>query len=150
MQAVAAERRLSVEQLASEIGISRRQYYRWIAGAAQVSDVEKAASRLDRQIVLRFGPYADEEPKPTWADQLMTREEVHDLVKEVEERVTAAIEENRRITRQAIVGDDPTEEALVEILTEELRPVFEGMAAQFQAAVEQLLDARLGASGSVE
>jgi transcriptional regulator with XRE-family HTH domain len=139
--------------LAAKTGISRQQLSQWFddKGEPRMSALAAVAFRIGvRRVDLVAAydgvtaPETEKEPRPEWAEALMTRSEVMDLVQTVEGRVTEAIEENRRITREAIVGDGDPEEALLPILMEELRPVFEGLAAQFRGEVEQLLDARLG------
>ena len=69
-----------------------------------------------------------EPPEPAWLEGLVRE-----------------IRMNREAIREAMLGpDQPNDAALVEMVKNDLRPLFEGLAAQFQGEVRQLLAERFG------
>lgn len=124
--------------------VSEKTVQRWKNGTTKPKPQD---IRAIRDLVGATVPDTRKEPTPDvpeWAQALMTRDEVQAMVAEVQASVTREIEENRRLTRQAILGDGDGDEALVELVKNDLRPLFQVLAAQFREEVRQLLDARLG------
>ena len=141
-----------LRKLADDAKIGPETLYRWFRGTTEpdLGSLARVAAackvrRVDLVAVMDGVPApTQKEPPPEWAGELMTRDEVQAMVAEVQGAVTREIEENRRVTRQAIVGDGDPDQDLLDLVKEELRPVMEALAGRFREEVRQLLDARLG------
>jgi transcriptional regulator with XRE-family HTH domain len=98
--------------LAAKTGISRQQLSQWFddKGEPRMSALAAVAFRIGvRRVDLVAAydgvtaPETENEPRPEWAEALMTRDEVEKLVYEVETRVTAAITGNVEERANALV-----------------------------------------------
>ena len=87
-------------------------------------------------------------PMPAWARRAI--EEVAGTQKEPLEPtwlegLVREVRMNREAIREAMLGPgQPDDAALVEMVKSDLRPLFEGLAAQFRGEVRQLLAERFG------
>lgn len=114
-------------KVAEAIGVKRAAVANWAAGR------HVTPARLEQVKALYGLPVASqgtqkEPPEPAW---------LGGLVREVRM--------NREAIREAMLGPgQPDDAALVEMVKSDLRPLFEGLAAQFRGEVRQLLAERFG------
>lgn len=72
IKALAGARGWTDGEVASRVGISRRQYYRWLAGDAQITDLEKLAGVVGARlrVTVAADDHADE---PAWVEGAIQR-----------------------------------------------------------------------------